>query len=318
MITSRQAGEELVGTSPALNQVMKMVGYVAGTDSTVLVTGETGTGKEVLARALHSLSGRNQRALVKLDCTTIPADLAESELFGHEKGAFTGALSRKIGRFELADGGTLFLDEIGELPLDLQAKLLRVLQEGEFERVGGTRTLTADVRVIAATNRDLAQLCMQGQFRTDLFYRLNVFPIELPPLRERQEDIPLLVKHFTQKYAAKLGKRIETVPERMMAALRGYAWPGNVRELQHIIERAVILTHGEQLAFVDNWFHQLDTSPEPSPLATLKEVERSHILKALEATSWRISGERGAAQLLGLPPTTLRSRVERLGIAKRP
>jgi formate hydrogenlyase transcriptional activator len=294
-----------------------MVKCVAGTDATVLVTGETGTGKEAIARLIHTLSGRKNKALVKLDCTTIPANLAESELFGHEKGAFTGALSRKLGRFARADGGTIFLDEIGELPLDLQAKLLRVLQEGEFERVGGTSTLAANVRVIAATHRDLAQLCREGRFRTDLFYRLHVFPIALPPLRERREDIPVLVQHFTRMYAAKLGKRIATVPERMMAALSNYAWPGNIRELQHVIERAVILTQGAELALV-NGFHQVTASLDPSPLATLEEVERAHILKVLEATAWRVSGKRGAAELLGLPPTTLRSRLQKLGIVKRP
>jgi transcriptional regulator with GAF, ATPase, and Fis domain len=294
-----------------------MVKCVAGTDSTVLVTGETGTGKELIARLIHTLSRRKDKALVKLDCTTIPANLAESELFGHEKGAFTGALSRKLGRFELADGGTLFIDEIGELPLDLQAKLLRMLQEGEFERVGGTCTLTVNVRVIAATHRDLAELCRQGRFRTDLFYRLNVFPIALPPLRERREDIPLLVKHFTQKYATELEKKIEAIPERMMTALCNYAWPGNIRELEHIIERAVILTQGTELALVDG-FHQVTSSPSPSPLATLEEVERAHILKVLEAIAWRISGKGGAAELLGLPPTTLRSRLKKLGIVKKP
>jgi formate hydrogenlyase transcriptional activator len=314
-IRAAHTSKELVGASPALSEVMKRVKCVAGTDATVLVTGETGTGKELIARLIHALSGR--KTLVKLDCTTIPAELAESELFGHEKGAFTGALSRKLGRFELADGGTLFLDEIGELPLDLQAKLLRVLQEGEFERVGGTCTLTVNVRVVAATHRDLAELCRQGRFRTDLFYRLHVFPIALPPLRERREDIPLLVRHFTQTYAAKLGKKITTIPERMMAALCDYAWPGNIRELEHIIERAVILTQGAEIASVDG-FHHLDTSHEPSLFATLEEVERAHILKVLEATAWRISGERGAAQRLGLPPNTLRSRMEKLGIAKKP
>ncbi len=316
-VRAAQNSKELVGASPALSEVMKMVKCVAATDSTVLVTGETGTGKELIARLIHTLSGRKNKALVKLDCTTIPAELAESELFGHEKGAFTGALSRKLGRFELADGGTLFLDEIGELPLELQAKLLRVLQEGEFERVGGTSTLTANVRVIAATHRDLAELCRQGRFRTDLFYRLHVFPIALPPLRERREGIPLLVQHFIQTYAAKLGKRIETVPERMMAALCNYAWPGNIRELQHVIERAVILTQGTELALV-NGFHQVAPSPEPSPLATLEEVERAHILKVLEATAWRVSGKQGAAELLGLPSTTLRSRLQKLGIVRKP
>lgn len=310
-------GKDLVWDSPASSEAMKLVKCVAGTDATVLVTGETGTGKEAIARLIHALSGRKNKALVKLDCTTIPANLAESELFGHEKGAFTGALSHKLGRFDRADGGTIFLDEIGELPLELQAKLLRVLQEGEFERVGGTSTLATDVRVIAATHRDLAQLCREGRFRTDLFYRLHVFPIALPPLRERREDIPLLVQHFTRMYAAKLGKTIATVPERMMAALCNYAWPGNIRELQHVIERAVILTQGAELALF-NGFHQVTASPEPSPLATLEAVERAHILKVLEATAWRISGKRGAAELLGLPPTTLRSRLQKLGIVKRP
>ncbi len=309
--------KELVGASSAFTKLMAMVGYVAETDSAVLLTGETGTGKELIARAIHTLSGRRNNPLVTLDCATLPAGLAESELFGHERGAFTGALSRRRGRFELADGGTLFLDEIGDLPLELQAKLLRVLQAGDFERVGGTRTLSVNVRTIAATHRDLAEHCRQGRFRTDLFYRLQVFPIELPPLRERREDIPLLVHHFTRTYAAKLGKRIPTVPERTMGVLCNYGWPGNIRELQHLIERAVILTRGAELALTDG-FHTFTASLEPSPLATLEEVERAHILKVLEATAWRISGGRGAAQLLGLPPTTLRSRMEKLGITKHP
>ncbi|MGH8544913.1 MAG: sigma-54 interaction domain-containing protein [Gammaproteobacteria bacterium] len=309
--------KELMGASPAFTKLMAMVGYVAETDSAVLLTGETGTGKELIARAIHSLSGRRSKPLVTLDCTTLPAGLAESELFGHEKGAFTGALSRRLGRFELADGGTLFLDEIGDLPLDLQAKLLRVLQAGDFERVGGTRTLSVNVRTIAATHRDLAELCRQGRFRPDLFYRLQVFPIPVPPLRHRQEDIPLLVRHFTRTYAAKLGKRIATVPERTMGVLCSYAWPGNIRELQHLIERAVILTQGTELALAEG-FHTFTISPEPSPLATLQEIERAHILKVLEATAWRISGGRGAARVLGLPPTTLRSRMEKLGITKKP
>ena len=242
---------ELVGRGAALARVVKSIEQVAPTDSTVLVTGETGTGKELVARAIHVSSRRKDKPLVKVNCAAIPAGLIESELFGHERGAFTGAHARKIGRFELAHGGTLFLDEIGELPLDLQPKLLRVLQEGEFERVGGTRTFTIDVRVIAATNRDLETACRQGRFRADLFYRLNVFPIPLPPLRERQEDIPILAGHFVQKYAAKLGKRIDRVPERLMAALTAYAWPGNVRELEHVIERAVIVSEGPELAVPD-------------------------------------------------------------------
>jgi transcriptional regulator with GAF, ATPase, and Fis domain len=282
----------------------------------VLITGETGTGKELIARAIHNLSKRKDKTLVKLNCATIPEHLAESELFGHEKGAFTGAIARKLGRFELANGGTLFLDEIGELPLDMQAKLLRVLQEGEYERVGGTQTLNCDVRIIAATHRDLTQLSQQGQFRADLYYRLSVFPVHLPALRERKDDIPALVTHFVAKYATKFGKKISTIPERMMGDLQGYSWPGNIRELQHIIERAVILTQGVQLARVDIVNLMGSTNPTAAPIVTLDEAERSHILKALDATSWRIAGDQGAAKILGVPSTTLRSRMERLGIAK--
>ena len=309
-------GEELVGTSAALNQAMELVAQVAETDATVLINGETGTGKELIARAIHNLSNRKDKTLVKLNCATIPENLAESELFGHEKGAFTGAIARKLGRFELANGGTLFLDEIGELPLEMQAKLLRVLQEGEYERVGGTQTLKCDVRVIAATHRDLAQLSKQGKFRSDLYYRLNVFPIHLPPLRERKEDIPQLVKHFVTKYSTKFGKNIVEIPERMMVNLQSYLWPGNIRELQHIIERAVILSRGSQLAAVD-CINLIDPdSPTAAPLATLDDAERLHITAALEATSWRIAGDQGAAKILGVPSTTLRSRMEKLGISK--
>ncbi|MGZ8189978.1 MAG: sigma-54 dependent transcriptional regulator [Methylococcaceae bacterium] len=315
-VRASRDGEELIGTSAALHQAMSLVKQVADTDATVLITGETGTGKELIAHAVHNLSHRKDKTLVKLNCATIPENLAESELFGHEKGSFTGAISRKLGRFELANGGTLFLDEIGELTLEMQAKLLRVLQEGEYERVGGTQTLTCNVRVIAATHRDLAKLSQQGQFRTDLYYRLNVFPIHLPPLRERKEDIPPLVKHFIDKYAAKFGKKIESIPQSMMTDLQSYPWPGNIRELQHIIERAVILTKETQLAAVDciNLFTSDGTAP---PLiATLEEAERSHILKALDATSWRIAGAQGAAKILGVPSTTLRSRMEKLGLYK--
>ncbi|WP_434111148.1 sigma 54-interacting transcriptional regulator [Methylocaldum sp. GT1TLB] len=307
--------DELIGGSAALKQVVTLINQVAETDSTVLVTGETGTGKELIARAIHNLSSRKANVLVKLNCAAIPANLAESELFGHEKGAFTGALSRKQGRFELADGGTLFLDEIGELPLDLQAKLLRVLQEGEFERVGGTQTIKVNVRVIAATNRDLGRMSRENQFRADLYYRLNVFPIHLPPLRERADDIPLLVRHFVQKYAALLGKRIETVPQPILSALCAYPWPGNIRELQHVIERAVILSEGGELAPID-CIQRPTAETRNGGFATLEEVERAHILKVLEATSWRISGEKGAAVILGMPSTTLRSRMERLGITR--
>lgn len=315
-VRASRNGEELIGTSAALHQAMELVKQVADTDATVLITGETGTGKELIARAIHNFSKRKNKTLVKLNCATIPESLAESELFGHEKGSFTGAIAKKLGRFELANGGTLFLDEIGELPLEMQAKLLRVLQEGEYERVGGTQTLTCNVRVIAATHRDLALFSQQGKFRSDLYYRLNVFPINLPPLRERKEDIPFLVKHFIDKYAAKFGKKIVSIPERMMVDLQSYLWPGNIRELQHIIERAVILTKGTQLAAVD-CINLIDSgSASAAPIVTLDEAEHTHILKALEATSWRIAGDQGAAKILGVPSTTLRSRMERLGINK--
>lgn len=307
---------EIIGNSPAFGKVLDLVRQVAVTDATVLITGETGTGKELVARAVHRLSLRRDKVMVKLNCAAISATLAESELFGHEKGAFTGALARKIGRFELANGGTLFLDEIGELSLDLQAKILRILQEGEFERVGGTQTLRCDVRVIAATNRDLVQFAGEGKFRTDLFYRLNVFPIALPPLRERREDIASLVKHFTHKYASKLGKKIVSVSENMMTALNNYAWPGNIRELQHVIERAAILSKGTQLAAVE-WIHPSESQSAAVSLTTLEDVERAHIVKILETTGWRIAGENGAAEILGLPSTTLRSRMEKLEIGKQ-
>ena len=244
--------------------------------------------------------------------------MAESELFGHEKGAFTGALARKIGRFELANGGTLFLDEVGELPLDLQSKLLRVLQEGEFERVGSSQTLKTDVRIIAATNRDLTQRCREGQFRSDLYYRLNVYPVQSPALRNRREDIPLLVRHFVQKYAASLGKTIDTVPLATLSRLQAYSWPGNVRELQHVIERAVIVSRGPTLEFGD-WLREPETEVRPgkTSVLTLEEMEYEHILKALEITGWRVSGEHGAARLLGLKPTTLEARMKKLGIERK-
>jgi PAS domain S-box-containing protein len=308
--------DEPVGRSLAIRRVLRSVEQVAPTDSTVLVTGETGTGKELIARALHLQSRRKDAALVKVNCAAIPAALIESDLFGHEKGAFTGAVARKIGRFELAHGGTLFLDEIGELPLDLQPKLLRALQEGEIERVGSTRTIAVDVRVIAATNRDLAAAAREGRFRADLFYRLNVFPIELPPLRERREDIPVLVAHFVRKHAAKLGRRIERVPERLMAALAAHAWPGNVRELEHVVERAMIVSEGPELAGVE-WLRPSDPGPSPARLGTLEEVERAHIVAVLESTGWRVSGAGGAAELLGLRPTTLEYRMKKLGVQRR-
>ena len=309
--------EEFIGSSRSLREVMRNVQQVADTEATVLITGETGTGKELIARAIHRLSARKDKVLVKLNCAAIPAGLVESELFGHEKGAFTGALARKIGRFELANGGTLFLDEIGELSLDLQAKLLRVLQEGEFERLGSSHTTTVNVRIVAATNRDLAKCVAAGEFRADLFYRLNVFPIPLPPLRERKDDLLVLVEHFVKRYATKYGKHIDTVPERMVTALQAYDWPGNVRELQHVMERAVILTQGHQLAFDEGFLHA-KAAELSSRVITLAEVERNHILKVLEDTGWRVSGKEGAAELLGLKPTTLESRMKKLGITRKP
>jgi formate hydrogenlyase transcriptional activator len=307
--------EELIGGSTSLKKVLKNVERVAPTDSTVLVTGETGTGKELIARAIHDLSPRKNKPLVKVNCAAIPAGLIESELFGHEKGAFTGALTKKMGRFEIADKGTVFLDEIGELPLDLQSKLLRVLQEGEFERVGGTQTFKVNVRVIAATNRDLDQLTKTGQYRPDLYYRLNVFPIHLPALRERDGDIPLLAQYFARKFATNLGKKIDRIPERMMAALQRYPWPGNIRELEHVIERAVILSEGPELEPID-WLSQSDNKGGLAKPLTLEEMERQHILDVLEQANWRVSGDKGAAKILGLNATTLEARMKKLGISR--
>ena len=308
--------EEIIGASSAIKKVFKAIEQVAATDSTVLLVGETGTGKELIARAIHNLSKRKDRVLVKVNCAAIPAGLIESELFGHEKGAFTGALARKIGRFELADGATIFLDEIGDLPLELQAKLLRVLQEGECERVGSPKTLTVNVRVIAATNRDLEKTVQQGGFRPDLYYRLNVFPIQLPALRERREDIPLLVKYFAGKHGAKQGKKIETIPQTIMEALQGYSWPGNVRELENVIERAVILTPGLVLE-LGEWLPNAGAASGATAPTTLEELERVHILETLARTGWRVSGEKGAAKLLGLKPTTLEARMQKLGITRK-
>ncbi len=308
--------EEVVGQGAAMKKVLKAVEMVAPTDVSVLILGETGTGKELVARAIHSHGLRSDKPLVKVNCATLPAGLIESELFGHEKGAFTGALNRKVGRFELAHGGTIFLDEIGDLPLELQVKLLRVLQEGEFERLGGTETLRADVRVIAATNRDIERAAQEGRFRQDLFYRLNVFPIPLPPLRERREDIPLLVRHFVLKHSVRLGKKIEVIPQKTMDALRAYLWPGNVRELENVIERAVLLSRSARLD-AGEWLPQPGPASGGAPLRTLDEVERDHILDVLERTGWRVGGERGAARILGLKRTTLESRMKRLGIRRR-
>lgn len=307
--------EEIVGESRALKQVLKQVQTVAATDSTVLILGETGSGKELIARALHNLSDRRERTFVKLNCAAIPTGLLESELFGHEKGAFTGAIATKIGRFELADRGTIFLDEVGEIPLELQVKLLRVLQEQEFERLGSTRTMRVNVRVIAATNRDLAQMVEEQRFRSDLYYRLKVFPITVPPLRERAEDIPKLVRHFVQKFASRMKKRIEIVPTEAMRALQTYAWPGNVRELENFVERAVILSSGSEL------FVSTAELKRPAPQAngaatTLEEAERDHILKALRETHWVIGGAAGAAARLGMKRTTLQSKMQKLGISR--
>jgi PAS domain S-box-containing protein len=315
-IHSEHNFEEMIGTSAAIKKVFQAIEKVATTDATVLVTGETGTGKELIARAIHKLSSRKDRVLVKVNCSAIPAGLIESELFGHEKGAFTGALARKIGRFELADGATIFLDEIGDLPLDLQAKLLRVLQEGEFERVGSSKTMKVDVRVIAATNRDLDKTVQGGGFRSDLYYRLNVFPIHAPALRERQQDIPLIVRYFARKYGMKLGKKIETIPQTTIEALQSYSWPGNVRELENVIERAMILSQGSQLD-LGEWLPKPNVSAGGSAIPTLDEHERMHILAVLERTGWRVSGEKGAAKLLGLKPTTLEARMKKLGITRK-
>jgi formate hydrogenlyase transcriptional activator len=305
--------DEIVGTSAALKAVLNLVKVVAPTDSTVLLLGETGTGKELLARAILNFSSRAKRPFVKLNCAAIPSGLLESELFGHEKGAFTGALAQKIGRFELANGGTLFLDEVGDIPLELQPKLLRVLQEKEFERLGSTRTLRSDVRLVAATNRHLAQMTAEKQFREDLYFRLNVFPIQVPPLRDRVGDIPLLVRHFVDTYAQRINKQIETIPEEAMAELCHYFWPGNVRELQNFIERAVILTSGKVLRVQISELQRYAPIAAPTPEA-LKDVEREHILQILRETNGVVGGRRGAAVRLGIPRTTLWSKMNKLGI----
>jgi formate hydrogenlyase transcriptional activator len=306
--------DEIVGRSRTLQAVLERAARVAPTDATVLIQGETGTGKELIARAIHQRSRSRERPLVQVNCAALPAGLVESELFGHEKGAFTGAVTRKVGRFELADGGTLFLDELGELPLELQAKLLRVLQEGEFERVGGTQTITAHVRVIAATNRDLAAAVQAGSFRADLFYRLNVFPLTLPPLRERKDDIPLLVQCFLARVAKKLGKTLTGLSEASMARVMRYAWPGNVRELHNVLERAAILARGPLVEIEEALEPRLQASGHARPAASLQDVERAHILRVLEETNGVIEGPRGAARILGLHPNTLRFRLQKLGI----
>jgi transcriptional regulator with GAF, ATPase, and Fis domain len=313
----RAERHSIVGDSPALSHVLGQIAQVAPTDSTVLILGETGTGKELVARAIHEAGGRRDRPLVKLNCAALPRELVESELFGHEKGAFTGALQQRRGRFEAADGGTLFLDEVGELPLEAQAKLLRVLQEREFERVGGNRTFRVDVRIIAATNRDLRAQAKEGRFRDDLFYRLNVFPIVLPALRERREDIPRLVEHFAAKTARKLGRELRGVAPSFVERATAYDWPGNIRELENLVERAMIMSRGPVLDGVALFA----AGPTTRPLTianngTLEDVERAHIRRVLEDTRWQIEGELGAARVLGLNPSTLRGRLRKLGIRK--
>jgi len=317
--------EEIIGKSEVLRTVLQQVETVAPTDSTVLICGETGTGKELIARAIHDLSSRAKNAFVKLNCAAIPTGLLESEMFGHERGAFTGAIAQRIGRFELASRGTVFLDEIGEIPLELQPKLLRVLQEREFERLGSSRTLKSDARLIAATNRDLAEMVADHEFRADLFYRLNVFPIMLPPLRDRREDIPLLVRHFARQFARRMNRAIDTIPSETMNVLVSYHWPGNIRELQNLVERAVILSTGAVLNVpLRDLQSQAQTAvPTNAPnngksrkIETLEEVERRHILDTLDATDWVVGGPKGAAVLLGLKRSTLQVRMEKLGIRR--
>jgi formate hydrogenlyase transcriptional activator len=309
--------EQTVGRSSALRSVLQDIETVAPTDSTVLIYGETGTGKELIARAIHNLSTRGKNAFVKLNCAAIPTGLLESEMFGHEKGAFTGAVAQRIGRFELAHHGTVFLDEIGEIPLELQPKLLRVLQEREFERLGSSRTLTSDARLIAATNRDLTAMVEERQFRADLFYRLNVFPVQVPPLRDRQDDIPLLVRHFVQQFSRRMGKAVDTIPSETMNVLVRYHWPGNIRELQNLVERAVILSTGPVLRvpLADLRLHDAPAAT-PQKAGTLEEAERRHILSALDAADWVISGPKGAAIALGMKRSTLQARMEKLGIRR--
>jgi len=314
----RDEGDPLVGDSPALARVREQIAQVAATDSTVLIEGETGTGKELVARAIHAQSARRDRALVKLNCAALPRELVESELFGHEKGAFTGAHQQRRGRFELADGGSLLLDEVGELPLEAQAKLLRVLQEREFERVGGTRALHVDVRVIAATNRDLAAEVAAGRFRADLYFRLNVFPIRLPPLRERRDDIPRLLQHVASRIARRLGRELNGIAPGFVEAASAYGWPGNVRELENVVERALIVSRGGLLDG-GGWRPAAPAtaaSADVPPQGSLRQIETAHIRRVLDATHWAIEGEAGAARVLGLHPSTLRGRMRKLGLRK--
>jgi formate hydrogenlyase transcriptional activator len=307
--------EQIIGNSPVLESVLEQVEQVAPTDSTVLILGETGTGKELIARAIHNLSARCGRPFIKLNCAAIPFDLLESELFGHERGAFTGAIAQKVGRFELADKGTLFLDEVGDIPPALQPKLLRVLQEQEFERLGSTRTQRVNIRLVAATNRNLAEMVKRNEFRSDLYYRLNVFPIPLPPLRARREDIPALVEHFVEIYSCRMDKQIEQIAAETMSALTSYSWPGNIRELQNFIERSVIVTSGSvlqaPLASLQN-----SAGAESLGAVTLEDAERDHIRKILEQTRWVVAGPNGAAARLGIKRSTLYFRMQKLGISR--
>ncbi|BAU51914.1 sigma 54-interacting transcriptional regulator [Mucilaginibacter gotjawali] len=311
--------EEIVSINKKFHKILQQIERVASTDAAVLILGESGTGKELLARAVHNISKRSKRPLIKINCANLHAELIESELFGHERGAFTGAMERKIGRFELADGGTIFLDEVGELPMGLQAKLLRVLQEGEFERLGSPKTIKVDVRVIAATNRNLEEAIEKKEFREDLFYRLNVFPVFSPPLRSRKEDIPLLVKHFVRKYESKMGREIKNIPDKVIDALMEYNWPGNIRELENIIERALILSSGDTLEY-GSWVPVVKTAAgdenKRTALLKMDEVEKEHIINILNKTNWKVSGEKGAAKILGLNPNTLESRMKKLEIKR--
>jgi formate hydrogenlyase transcriptional activator len=311
----RVATRPIIGQSSNLRQVLQQVEIVAPTDATVLVLGETGTGKELVARAIHDVSDRSRRPFVKLNCAAIPSTLLESELFGHERGAFTGAVAQRIGRFELADGGTLFLDEVGEIPLEVQPKLLRVLQEHEFERLGGTRTLKVDVRIIAATNRDLRGMVRARRFRDDLYYRLNVFPIAIPPLRERPDDIEALVGHFVDQFAVRMNRQIDVIPRETLDALRRYQWPGNVRELENVIQRAVILSTGPRLTLPPMRVEPVPQRPSKA-VETLEGVERAFIARVLDETNWVIGGPRGAAARLGTKRTTLHSMLKRLGLSR--
>jgi Transcriptional regulator containing PAS, AAA-type ATPase, and DNA-binding domains len=315
-IDSTSMFEEVLGTSSALQNVLALAAKVAPTDSTVLIAGETGTGKELIARAIHKRSKRGERSFVGVNCAAIPSSLIMSELFGHEKGAFTGAMQRRPGRFELAEGGTLFLDEVGDLPLETQIALLRVLQEREFERVGGTEMLPCDVRVISATNRDLHSAIAAGSFRSDLFYRLNVFPIELPPLRERKEDIPILVNYFVDRYAQRAGKKIDTIQKKSIEALQEYSWPGNVRELQNVIERSLIIVDSNEFSVDKNWFsHEFQSGQRGGPASKIS-TEQEQIEAALAQTKGKVSGRHGAAAVLGMPASTLESKIRALRINK--